>query len=96
MWGQYYIFIWIYISLVFTFLSTADDLVSSSGSFYDFSQSYDLAFYLSGACMMAGSLLLLFLTAILPQKETPPLPPPETELISCTVTTATDTTSTVT
>ncbi|XP_078019712.1 monocarboxylate transporter 9-like [Epinephelus lanceolatus] len=65
------------------------------GSFYDFSQSYDLAFYLSGGCMMAGS-LLLFLTAILPQKETPPLPPPETELINCTVTMATDATSTVT
>ncbi|XP_070783200.1 monocarboxylate transporter 9-like [Enoplosus armatus] len=64
------------------------------GCFYDFTQSYDVAFYLSGGCMMAGS-LILFLAAILPPSETPP-PPPESELICCTVTTATDAASPVT
>ncbi|KAI3365137.1 hypothetical protein L3Q82_010105 [Scortum barcoo] len=40
------------------------------GCFYDFTQSYDVAFYLSGSCMMAGS-LGLFLTAMLPPTEAP-------------------------
>ncbi|XP_076616546.1 monocarboxylate transporter 9-like [Chaetodon auriga] len=65
------------------------------GSFYDFCQSYDVAFYLSGGCMMAGS-LILFLSAIFPRTENPPPPPlPETEPISGMVTTATDAASPV-
>ncbi|XP_051275968.1 monocarboxylate transporter 9-like isoform X2 [Dicentrarchus labrax] len=64
------------------------------GCFYDFTQSYNVAFYLSGGCMMVGS-VVLFLVAVLPRTDTPPppLPPPDTELISCTVTTPTDATS---
>ncbi|XP_051275963.1 monocarboxylate transporter 9-like isoform X1 [Dicentrarchus labrax] len=66
----------------------------SAGCFYDFTQSYNVAFYLSGGCMMVGS-VVLFLVAVLPRTDTPPppLPPPDTELISCTVTTPTDATS---
>ncbi|XP_035526695.1 monocarboxylate transporter 9-like [Morone saxatilis] len=64
------------------------------GCFYDFTQSYNVAFYLSGGCMTVGS-VVLFLVAVLPRTDTPPLPPPppDTELISCTVTTPTDATS---
>lgn len=63
--------------------------LSVSGCFYDVTQSYDSAFYLSGGCMMAGSLALL-LAAFLPRTETPPPPPPP----SCMVTMATPSPST--
>ncbi|KAM9336983.1 monocarboxylate transporter 9-like [Symphorus nematophorus] len=49
------------------------------GSFYDLTQSYDLAFYLSGGCTMTGG-LILFVAAVLTPTEAPP--PPDTELIS--------------
>lgn len=41
--------------------------LSSSGCFYDFTQSYDIAFYLSGGCLMVGC-LTLFIAAILPPR----------------------------
>lgn len=65
-----------------------------SGCFHDFAQSYDMAFYLGGSCMIASSLALSFIV-MLCRRQTPfPLPPPpETEVISCTVTAATDATS---
>ncbi|KAM8729205.1 monocarboxylate transporter 9-like isoform 1-T2 [Acanthopagrus schlegelii] len=68
------------------------------GCFYDFTQSYDIAFCLSGGCLIVGC-LTLFLAAILPRRENP-RPPPllplhETELMSCTVTIATDAASQV-
>ncbi|XP_039990416.1 monocarboxylate transporter 9-like [Xiphias gladius] len=69
------------------------------GCFYDFCQSYDVAFFISGGGMMVGS-TFLFLAALLqqPPPKTPPPPAmaPETELIGCTVTMETDTTSPVT
>uniref|UniRef100_A0A3Q0SH35 Solute carrier family 16 member 9b n=1 Tax=Amphilophus citrinellus TaxID=61819 RepID=A0A3Q0SH35_AMPCI len=67
------------------------------GFFYDLCQSYDVAFFISGGCMFTTS-ILLFLAALLPRKQTPPLPPlqlPDTEILSCEVTTVTDAASPV-
>ncbi|XP_073345935.1 monocarboxylate transporter 9-like isoform X2 [Pagrus major] len=66
------------------------------GCFYDFTQSYDIAFYLSGGCLIVGC-LILFLAAVLPRrkKTLSSSSSNETELVSCTVTTATDAASRV-
>uniref|UniRef100_A0A4W6G294 Major facilitator superfamily (MFS) profile domain-containing protein n=1 Tax=Lates calcarifer TaxID=8187 RepID=A0A4W6G294_LATCA len=64
------------------------------GCFYDFCQSYDVAFFISGGGMMLSSVVLI-LTAILPRPQTPPPAASGAEgaeLISCTVTTVTETT----
>ncbi|XP_071770694.2 monocarboxylate transporter 9-like [Centroberyx gerrardi] len=59
------------------------------GFFYDFTQSYDLAFYLSGGCVLSGGLILF--VAALPclgrarSESPPPAQVPHTEPADCTV-----------
>ncbi|XP_023262127.1 monocarboxylate transporter 9-like isoform X1 [Seriola lalandi dorsalis] len=67
------------------------------GCFYDVSQSYDVAFFISGGGMMVSSIVLFLATVSLRPQTPPPLSvAPEAELNSCTVTLVTDATSPVT
>uniref|UniRef100_A0A3Q1ITU1 Major facilitator superfamily (MFS) profile domain-containing protein n=1 Tax=Anabas testudineus TaxID=64144 RepID=A0A3Q1ITU1_ANATE len=54
------------------------------GRFYDVSQSYDVAFFISGSFMMLCC-IILFLASVLSRRETLPTAP-ETEPVSCAVT----------